>query len=102
MFGDEDGGLVVGSGMGSAVVRPSRSASKKPSKNRSERMASGGASIFEGKSAEEAEGSSGVNPFYRTGRKVNFRSIVCKLLQTQQEGDIRGSNEVSSHYTLFL
>jgi hypothetical protein len=45
---------------------PSRSASKKPSKNRSERMASGGAWVFEGKSAEEAEGSSSLR---YTGRK---------------------------------
>ena len=68
---DEDGALALGSGMGSAVVRPSRSASRKPSKNRSERTASGDASVFEGKSAEEAEGSS--SPSYTGGKRQGER-----------------------------
>lgn len=44
---------------------------------------------------------SGVNPFYRTGRKVNFRQRECRQLQTQQEANSPGWSEVSSHYTLF-
>ena len=43
----------------------------------------------------------GVNPFYRTRRKVNFRRRVCRRLQTQQEVDTPSWSEVSSHYTLF-
>src|SRR5260370_31056010 len=43
----------------------------------------------------------GVNPFDRTRRKVNFRSRVYRLLQTQQVANSRGWNEVSSHYTPF-
>ena len=55
---DEDGALVVGSGIWSALTRLSRSTSKKPSKNESERMAADGALVAEGKNAEENEGSS--------------------------------------------
>jgi hypothetical protein len=43
----------------------------------------------------------GVNPFCRTPRKVNFWVMVYRLLQTQQEANSRGWNEVSSHYTPF-
>ena len=37
----------------------------------------------------------GVNPFYRTRGKVNFRSLGSKLPQTQQEVDILNSNVIS-------
>jgi hypothetical protein len=58
MPADEKGPLALGSAVWSALVRPSRSASKKPSKNESERMAADGALVSEGKNAEENEGSS--------------------------------------------
>jgi hypothetical protein len=40
----------------------------------------------------------GVNPFDRTRRKVNFRSMVDRLLQTQQVANSRDWNAVASHY----
>jgi hypothetical protein len=58
ILADEEGALAVGSVVWSALVRPSRSASKKPSKNESERMAADRALVSEGKNAEENEGSS--------------------------------------------
>jgi hypothetical protein len=67
----EEGPLVLGSGVWSALVRPSRSASKKPSKNESERMAADGALVSEGKNAEENEGSS--SPGCTSGKKQGER-----------------------------
>src|SRR5438045_2832696 len=61
----EEGALAVGSGVWSALVRPSRSASKKPSKNEPGRMAAASALVFEGKTTEISEGS--CSPGYRSG-----------------------------------